>query len=383
MSCRRKSRAATIRERTNLTIQLSPEGRAKPLPGRDNRQDPVAMSKVISVIQDVRVFSTSPQSSAVERRLYLQSVIDVGRWSEEAGCAGILVYTDNSLVDPWLVAQIIIENTKKLCPLVAVQPAYMHPYAVAKLVSSLGHLYDRKVYLNMVAGGFTNDLAALNDSTPHDKRYARVVEYATIIQELLRSPAPVSYHGEFYVVEKLRMNPPLAPELMPGVFVSGSSEAGLTAAVALGAVAVKYPQPAAQESDTRQAGMKSGMRIGIIARESEEQALAIAEARFPADRKGQLTHQLAMRTSDSAWHRQLSQMATETKTDNGPYWLWPFENYRTFCPYLVGSYGTVASELAKYIGRGFFTFILDIPPTREELEHINAVFSRARQMAMK
>ena len=113
----------------------------------------------------------------------------------------------------------------------------MHPYAVAKMVSSLGHLYGRRVFLNMVAGGFKNDLSALNDTTPHDKRYARLVEYTTIIQELLRSPAPVSYRGEFYVVDKLRMTPPLPEELMPEVFVSGSSEAGLAAATALGAVA--------------------------------------------------------------------------------------------------------------------------------------------------
>src|SRR5271167_1315169 len=198
---------------------------------------------------DVSVFSTSPQSTAVERSLYRQNVIDVARWSEEAGCQGILVYTDNSLVDPWLVAQIIIENTVRLCPLVAIQPAYMHPYAVAKMVSSLGHLYGRRVFLNMVAGGFKNDLSALNDATPHDKRYARLVEYTTIIQELLRSPTPVSYRGEFYVVDKLRMTPPLAPELLPEIFVSGSSPAGLAAAQALGATAVKYPQPAEQEPD--------------------------------------------------------------------------------------------------------------------------------------
>ena len=331
----------------------------------------------------LRVFATAPQSSAVERKSYLQNIVDVARWSEEAGCEGILIYTDNSLVDPWLVAQIIIQNTQRLCPLVAVQPAYLHPYAVAKMVSSLGHLYGRRLYLNMVAGGFKNDLAALNDNTPHDKRYARVVEYTTIIQELLKGDAQVSYHGEFYVVDKLRLTPPLDPELMPGVFVSGSSEAGLTAAAALGALAVKYPQPAACEPDNRQSGMKSGMRVGVIARESEEQAWTIAEARFPADRKGQLTHQLAMKTSDSAWHKQLSQMAVETKVNNSAYWLWPFENYKTFCPYLVGSYDRVASELAKYIERGFLTFILDIPPTREELEHIGIVFSQASQLAAK
>src|SRR5947208_3642917 len=120
------------------------------------------------------IFSTCPQSNAVAREDFLGNVAQVARWSERYGCKGILIYTDNSLVDPWLLAQVVIENTATLCPLVAVQPVYMHPYSVAKMVSSLSFLYDRQVYLNMVAGGFTNDLKALNDLTPHDRRYDRL-----------------------------------------------------------------------------------------------------------------------------------------------------------------------------------------------------------------
>ena len=50
----------------------------------------------------------------------------------------------------------------------------MHPYTVAKLVTSFGALNGRAVYLNMVAGGFTNDLRALSDATPHNRRYDRL-----------------------------------------------------------------------------------------------------------------------------------------------------------------------------------------------------------------
>ncbi len=341
------------------------------------------MGTSVSVKPSLKVFSTSPQSSAVPRDQYLKNVIDVARWSEEAGCEGILVYTDNSLVEPWMVSQVIIENTKKLAPLVAVQPAYMHPYWVAKKVATLAHFYGRRVYLNMLAGGFKNDLVALNDLTPHDKRYARLVEYTTIIRELCKSPAPVSYQGEFYKVENLKLTPPVPPELIPGVLVSGSSEAGLATATALGAVAVKYPQPAEEEADIHDSTTEFGIRVGIIARAGQQEAWDVAHARFPEDRKGQLTHQLAMKTSDSSWHKQLSQMAADAKQTPGPYWLWPFENYKTFCPYLVGNYETVATELAKYIARGYETFILDIPPAEKELAHINLVFAQARLLATK
>jgi alkanesulfonate monooxygenase len=328
----------------------------------------------------LKIFSTCPQSSAIDREAYVQNVIDVSRWSEEAGCEGILVYTDNSLVDPWLVSQIIIQHTTRLCPLVAIQPIYMHPYSVAKIVSSLGHFYRRRIYLNMVAGGFKNDLTALHDTTPHDQRYVRLVEYTTIIQELLRTSAPVSYQGEYYVVDKLRMTPPLPPELLPGVLVSGSSDAGLAAARDLGATAVRYPQPADREPDYSNDAVDSGIRVGIIARERGDEAWEVAHLRFPEERKGQLTHQLAMKTSDSTWHKQLSQMSHCIEDEASPYWLVPFENYKTFCPYLVGSYDRVAAEIARYIERGHLTVILDIPPTREELEHIKGVFDRAQQM---
>src|SRR5438094_7351247 len=116
-----------------------------------------------------QVFSTCPSSAATPDN-YLERVAQVARWSERAGCKGILVYTDNSLVDPWLVSQIITQQTESLCPLVAVQPAYMHLYAVAKMVTSFGYLHGRRLYLNMVAGGFKNDLTTLNDTTPHDQR---------------------------------------------------------------------------------------------------------------------------------------------------------------------------------------------------------------------
>src|ERR1700694_245740 len=121
----------------------------------------------------IEIFSTTPQSKGRPRETYVQQIIDVARWSEEAGCTAILVYTDNSLVDTWLASQIIIQNTKKLCPLVAVQPVYMHPYTVAKMVSTFGHLYQRRIYLNLVAGGVKNDLIDLYVNNAHHGRYLR------------------------------------------------------------------------------------------------------------------------------------------------------------------------------------------------------------------
>jgi alkanesulfonate monooxygenase len=324
---------------------------------------------------ELAIFSTCPQSRDSAPDEYARRVTETARWSEAAGCEGMLVYTDNGILDPWLVSQLVIQSTERLAPLVALQAAYMHPYSAAKMVTSLGYLHGRRLYLNMVAGGFRNDLIALGDDTPHDERYERTIEYAQIVKRLLAGET-VSCEGRRYTISKLTMTPPLPAQLQPGLFISGSSPAGLQAAAQIGAVAVKYPKRSTEEVD--QAAAPAGMRVGIITRSSADAAWSIARERFPEDRKGQIAHELAMKVSDSHWHRQLSDMAAATSTEDDPYWLLPFENYATFCPYLVGSYERVGAELARYIQLGFHSFILDIPASQEELHHVGAVFERAR-----
>jgi alkanesulfonate monooxygenase len=326
----------------------------------------------------LKIFTSCPPSVLAQPRTCLQQLKDIARWSEDSGCEGILVFTDNGQLDPWLVSQTIIEATKRLCPLVAVQSAYMHPYSVAKMITSFAHLYGRRVYLNMVAGGFKNDLVALNDLTPHDERYARLIEYTTVIQSLLRTADPVSFDGRYYTVTNLKLTPPLPAELLPGVLISGSSEAGIQAARQLKAVAVEYPKPPADYASALPTnGASCGIRIGVIARPDDDEAWSVARARFPEDRKGQLTHQLAMKVSDSSWHRQLSELGKDGPEAENPYWLVPFQNYKATCPYLVGSYDRVADEVARYVDIGYSTFILDVPASVEEMRHTGVVFERA------
>ena len=329
--------------------------------------------------QRLRIFTTCPPSALAYSGTSLKRLEQIVTWSESAGCEGMLVFTDNRQLDPWLVSQAIVGRTRRLSPLVAVQPAYMHPYTVAKLITSMAFLHRRRVHLNMVAGGFKNDLEALDDRTPHDDRYVRLIEYTTVIQKLLSSSEPVSFEGKYYRVHNLKLVPPLPPELMPDVFVSGSSESGQEAARQLGAVAIEYPKPAGEYSAGHKDRQRAGLRIGIIARERDRKAWAMARARFPEDRKGQLTHKLAMKVSDSQWHRQLSKLAERGEPGENPYWLVPFQNYKATCPYLVGSYDRVAEELVRYVENGFRTFILDEPASADEIKHTGIAFERVTQ----
>jgi alkanesulfonate monooxygenase len=333
---------------------------------------PGAMVSVQS--QGIRLFSTCPPSARYAGD-YLSKVKEVAQWSDDAGLEGILVYTDNSLVDPWLVSQAIFSCTSRLAPLVAVQPVYMHPYAAAKLVTTFSYLYNRRVVLNMVAGGFRNDLLALGDYAEHDERYDRLVEYVTIMKRLFDERGPVSFAGEYFTVKNLTIKPKIQPDLVPEVFVSGTSAAGVAAAKAIGATSISYPGTPSGETNCK--GVPAGIRIGIIARDESREAWRIAYDRYPPTREGELTHAIARKISDSAWYEQLSELGDRPHECDSPYWLGPLKNYKTFCPYLVGSYDEVSYEVSRYIKEGFQVFILDVPPNREELYHTAIVFDRA------
>jgi alkanesulfonate monooxygenase len=66
------------------------------------------------------------------------------------------------------------------------------------------------------------------------------------------------------------------------------------------------------------------VRIGIIARENEEEAWGVAHERFPDDRQRQIAHSLALKVSDSRWHHQLS--VRDGGGGRDPYWILPFQN---------------------------------------------------------
>lgn len=316
---------------------------------------------------DLKVFTTCPQSTLDRARACVRRIENVARWSEEAGCEGILIYSDSRQLDPWLVSRAVIGATARLCPLIAVQPTYAHPYTVAKTIASLGFMYGRRTYLNMLAGGLPNDLQALNDTLPDDQRYAHLVEYTKIIQELLRTDGPVTFAGDFYRITHLRMVPPLPPELQPTVFVSGSSDASRNAALELGAVPIEHLPPPADggRPERARSSGRHGMHIGIITDRDEGRAWAIARERFPQDRKGPL----ACDTSDSG---RTEPAARERSSES--YWLAPFLNYHATCPYLVGSYDQVAAELARLVEQGCTTFILDEPASEEQMQQIGFTF---------
>jgi alkanesulfonate monooxygenase len=337
----------------------------------ETKRSQTAEVKVYNAVPDATSLYGTPANNLNKARLfdtpaeYAAYLKRFAQESEAHGFWGTLIFTANSDLDPWHVADMILNATDRLTPLVAVQPAYMHPFTVAKKVASLAFLYQRRIELNFVAGGYRGDLVALGDSTPHDERYERLQEYALLIRALLRGSAPVTFTGKYYNVKNLRVLPRVPEHLLPGFLISGSSGAGLDVASQIGATAISYPAPNYDFSDDRQ--LSRGIRLGILCREEEETAWKVARERFPNTETGRKLHEFALAVTDSQWYKTNS-AAGGAGVAGSTFWYEPLKTYQSFCPYLVGSYDNVAEQIAKYISRGYKTILVETPP-EDEVEH--------------
>ena len=325
----------------------------------------------------LELFLSSPRPPDSKPDELVQRTVEMATWCEEAGFKGILVPSDNRAADPWLVTQRVLQRTSHLCPLVVVQPLYMHPFSLAKMVSALVHMYGRRLYLSMAAGGFNTDLLCLDDHTsPHD-RYQRLGEYAGIVSRLLGNDGPVTFEGRFYSIVGLELDGPPPAQLLPKLLIAGSSEAGLAAAEAVGAVPVQFPRPSWASDHAETPERDFAIRVGIITRERASDAWQVAFDHFPPDRRGEFKRKLTTRLSGSFGHQELFELGQALDVEHLPYWMHPFQTARAHCPYLVGDHRTVASELARSIERGARTFIVDTLKSHEDLDHVEVVFGRA------
>ncbi|MEV0232187.1 LLM class flavin-dependent oxidoreductase [Nonomuraea sp. NPDC050786] len=314
----------------------------------------------------LELYATSPRADDPSPAHYRKRVLEVAEWAEASACRGLLIFTDHYAGDPWALGQFLLERSERLVPLVAAQPVYMHPFTAARLVSTMSSLYGRPVDLNLVTGGNPNEVRALGSTIDHDERYEQLIEYGKIVTALLADQEPVSHFGRHYSVPEALLRPALPAELMPRIFVAGASDACRRAASELGVVRLTHPRALSEYEPGSTALAGTGIRMGIIARDTREEAWRVAHERCPRDPVAERLARLTYRPSESQWYRSLRGDA-ETRVADDCYWLYPLRLGREYCPFLVGSHEEVAETFARYLDLGVSTLILHAPRAEEDI----------------
>jgi alkanesulfonate monooxygenase SsuD/methylene tetrahydromethanopterin reductase-like flavin-dependent oxidoreductase (luciferase family) len=270
------------------------------------------------------------------------------------------------------------------------QPYALPPFTAAKMIHTLTSLYGRRVDLNLITGASPEELLQIGDAVNHDQRYDRAVEYARVVRDLLSSDEPYDLDGRFHRYRDLKTASALKPDLRPRVFVAGASPAGRAAAAAVGDVAVTHPEPVEQFAAGFLAGRSGdsaaggdgdgpsiGIRVGLFARPTAQEAWEEARIRFAGDRYTRLKTAMR-RKSDSEWSSRLATLHSAADTWDEVYFTGAYASDKGSAPLLVGSYESVAGYLARYLDLGVRTVLLGSVYSPEEFDHVDRVLRLLR-----
>lgn len=312
-----------------------------------------------------------------EYKGYLDFVSSISQMSDEFNFTGSLIYYNHFTLDPLIIASVVIQNTKNNIPLIAIQPNAIPPHTVAKTIASLYKLYGRTVNLNFITGNNLNELREIGDTTEHDERYQRLQEYIEVLKDMLTKER-TTYTGKYYRYCNLHMEPSIPLSALPGIFVPGASKANISVSSRLANVAIARPTPVDMFHEQyckylNLASVQIGIRIGVIARATDEEAWEIANLKFPSSRVGILKALVINKMKMNENNKQMSEIAKSDEVIDEVFWMGAYRSGVNNNPYLIGSYKKVSEYLKKYYDIGVRVILLSDLYEREQFSHMNQV----------
>lgn len=313
-----------------------------------------------------------------DRFNYFDYLHQVARAADLSGFNGIQIRHDLQGDESWIVAGYVARSTRNLKLLTEFESSWGSAVYAAKNAVSFQRFTGGRFAWQITHGSGYQARRRHGDFVSDPDVAARIVEFVTVARGV-QTTSPFSFEGRFFAVKDGGFKGPLADNPLPPVYLSGNSPDALLLSARLGDVhlfdaepvesvqsAVTQLQDLAAEQGRR---VVSGLRIDVLARETEEEALRDAHRFW-----GQAGHQPG--ASDPVVSANLWKgFATERTGAHAA---------------LVGSYDQVIERLTEYIDAGVSSFVLAAIPHFEEAyrigEHVlpalrSHVASRQRQAA--
>lgn len=180
----------------------------------------------------------------------------------------------------------LLEATETLKVIAAVLPGPWTPSVFAKQISTINHLTNGRIAVNVVSGWFRGEFQAIGEPwLDHDERYRRSEEFIRALRGIWTQDK-FTFAGDFYRFRDFSLKPkPIDPQ--PEIFQGGSSRAARDMAAR---VSDWYftngntpGEIAKQVADIRKKAAETGhkVKIGVnafaVARESEAEAKAVVQ----------------------------------------------------------------------------------------------------------
>ncbi|MDT0124168.1 dimethyl sulfone monooxygenase SfnG [Paenibacillus sp. RRE4] len=152
------------------------------------------------------------------------------RIAEEAGFDYALLQTrfmasygaENQL-EAIALASALAVVTERLKLIAAILPGLWHPGPVAKAITTIDHISQGRVAVNIVSGWFKGEFHGFGEPwLDHNERYRRSEEFIRVLKELWTQDN-ANHQGDFYRIHEAPHKP--KPTVIPPVFQGGNSAA--------------------------------------------------------------------------------------------------------------------------------------------------------------
>jgi len=182
------------------------------------------------------------------------------------------------------ISHALLASTEKLRVIAAILPGPWHPAVLAKQISTISHLTNGRIAVNIVSGWFRGEFHAIGEPwLEHDERYRRSEEFIDVLKGIWTQD-DFTYKGDFYRFHNYSLKPkPQQPH--PEIFQGGSSRAARDMAARVSDWYFTNGNSVegikAQVDDLRAKAaanhhqVKVGVNAFIIARDTEEEARAV------------------------------------------------------------------------------------------------------------
>lgn len=325
-----------------------------------------------------------------ERKADLHYLTQLALAAEANGFESVLTPTGQWCEDAWLTTAALIGRTTRLKFLVALRPGLVSPTIIAQQAQAFQDLSNNRLLVNVVVGGEDHEQRAFGDHLNKQQRYERADEVLTITNHLLTKPDPIDFNGQYVTVEGAQLKS--RPQTAPPIFFGGSSKPGIDVAAKHANVYLTWGEPPQKvsekitrvqaQADQEGRELDYGIRLHVIARETSEEAWAVAE-RLLADLNPDTVEriQAGLGRSQSEGQRRM----TELHDQGGNFTSSTTARDLEIAPNLwtgvglvrggagtalVGSYDEVAARIAEYRRIGLEHFILSGYPHLEEAYHV-------------
>jgi dimethylsulfone monooxygenase len=128
-------------------------------------------------------------------------------------------------LDAWSTAAALAAVTHRLELMVAVRPTFHNPALLAKQAANIDHISNGRVSLNVVSSWWAEEARKYGvQFDQHDDRYARTSEWLDVVDQGWKQDH-VTYHGKYYQVDDLVLQPKPVSRPRPVIYAGVESEA--------------------------------------------------------------------------------------------------------------------------------------------------------------